>query len=72
MNGPTWPRITIDGAGQVQVIVVGSGSTLNLENLTLIGGATDGEGGGIKNDGTLNVANSTFSQNVASDGVAID
>jgi hypothetical protein len=63
IDRPAAPGITIDGSGQVQVIQVGSGATLNLNHLTIAKGATTTTSGGIANDGTLNVANSTFSDN---------
>jgi hypothetical protein len=73
INGPALPGITIDGGGQVQVMVVASGATLNLNDLTIADGLVEGDspkGGGINNDGTLTVANSTFSGNLASGSFA--
>ena len=58
--------ITLSGNNLYQVLVVNSGATLNLNELTIAdGNAGGGDGGGIDNDGTLNVTNSTFSGNGA-------
>ena len=72
---------TIDGSGQtvtisgnhaVRVFKVNSGFTLNLDRLTVAdGSAGEGRGGGIYNSGNLNVNNSTFSGNSASNGGGI-
>ncbi len=60
----TGQNITISGNHSVQVMVVGSGAVLILQNLTIAHGKTTfGNGGGISNFGTLTVANSTFSGN---------
>jgi hypothetical protein len=64
-------NITVSGGGSVRVFSVGSGATLDLRNLAVAGGNTNGEGGGIFNAGTLTVTNSTFSGNTASAGDAI-
>jgi CSLREA domain-containing protein len=69
--GPaTSPGITIDGRGMVQLFEVQRHGRLNLQNLTLShGNAGIGEfGGAINNQGTLNVADSTFFANRASYG----
>jgi hypothetical protein len=63
INGPPSLDITIDGGSKVQVIQVASDATLNLKNVTIANGsnfATPSNGGGIYNEGTLTVANSTF------------
>jgi len=69
--------ITIDGANQITVsgnaastvFQVDSGVTASISGLTITDGAgsSNGEGdsGGINNDGTLTVANSTLSDNTA-------
>jgi CSLREA domain-containing protein len=61
INGPPSPGITINGGGKVQVMMVASGTTLNLNGLTIAGG-------GIYNNGTLTVINGTFSRNIAYTG----
>jgi hypothetical protein len=74
----TGQTITVDGGGSllmpvnpgVQVMSVNTGATLNLNLLTIADG-NGGEaeqatsGGGIANNGTLTVSNSTFSNNSA-------
>ena len=58
--------ITVSGNNSVQVMSVSSGAQLTLEHLTVINGRAGG-GGGIFNNGTLIVSNSTFSGNSAYD-----
>jgi CSLREA domain-containing protein len=63
ITGPTGGGgITLDGASTVELMQVASGATLTLRLLTLIGGASS-QGGAIYNNGTLTIANSTFSGN---------
>jgi hypothetical protein len=59
----------------VELMVVNSGATLNLQFLTMEDGSVtgsgfpgNGDGGAIYNNGTLTVANSTFSGNQATGG----
>lgn len=61
-------RITVSGNNSVQPFFVDDDASLNLENLTVSNGLTD-FGGGIRNDGTLNLINSTISGNSANDKV---
>jgi CSLREA domain-containing protein len=66
INGPASPGITISGGGKVQVMQVASGATLNFKNATVAEGNrtfSGSSGGGIENEGTLTVTNSTFSGN---------
>src|SRR5258708_6146452 len=60
--------ITVDGANLYTVLVNGS-ATLDLNDLTIAVGNTTG--GGVFNEGTLSVTNSTFSGNFAIDGGGI-
>jgi predicted outer membrane repeat protein len=63
--------ITISGANQYRVFEVGSDAKLTVSNLTVANGAdatASGSGGGIYNNGTLEVRNSTFSGNSAPNG----
>ena len=57
--------ISVDRANSYQVLLVNLGATLTLNDLTIANGSS-GYGGGIYNDGTLTVTNSTFSGNSAS------
>jgi predicted outer membrane repeat protein len=67
--------LSIDGSGQavkisgghsVQVFVVSNGEHLTLNQLSITDGSLPfANGGGILNEGTLSVTNSTFSGNVA-------
>jgi hypothetical protein len=86
MNGPASPGITIDGGGNrgtpfhpgVQVMQVASGATLNLNNVTVANGyfvelaepIPVTAAGGITNQGTLTLTNSTFSKNGTGQGLA--
>ena len=64
--------VTVSGNNAVRVFTVNSGVTFNLNNITVANGKTpDGSncpaacGGGILNNGTVNVTNSAFSGNSA-------
>ncbi len=57
-------NVTISGNNSVRVMEVNSGADLTLRNLTIANGNAD-PGGGVLNDGTLAIENSTFSQNTA-------
>lgn len=58
--------VTLDGQDSVKVLYVNTGITLNLNALTITRGNADGgTGGGILNWGTVNITNSTFSNNHA-------
>ena len=58
--------INIDGQEKYQVMVVHTGATLTLANLTIADGdSPTGAGGGINNLGTLSVSNCTFANNSA-------
>jgi len=60
---PSPSAIVLDGSDTCQVMVVDSGATLTLANLTIENGAAGGDGGGVLNNGTLVVSNSAFSGN---------
>jgi hypothetical protein len=57
------PAIAVSGALIYQVMVVNSGTTLNLSYLTIENGSAGADGGGIYNQGALSVTNSTFFNN---------
>jgi len=64
----TGQNVTISGGNAVQVFSVPSGVQLNLNKLTITQGLLAygiGDGGGIFNQGTLTVTNSTFYGNVS-------
>jgi hypothetical protein len=81
LNGPTGlplitSRITIEGNGATIArqgnapafrLMENSGN-LTLQSVTLIGGFSSGNGGGIENSGTLTIKNSTISGNASSLG----
>src|ERR1700722_5892330 len=84
ISGPTGsPGITVDGSYAVQLIQVASGATLNLKFLTLENGSAlgtngafsgpggDAQGGAVFNQGTLGIANCTFSGHQAVGGVSV-
>ncbi len=58
--------ITISGGNSVGVFLSTSGVNFTVQNLTIANGnSSSGNGGGIENNGTLMVTNSTFSGNSA-------
>jgi CSLREA domain-containing protein len=57
--------VTVSGNNAVRVFYVNVGVTFNMNKLTVTNGKSD-YGGGIRNNGTLNVTNSTISENSAS------
>lgn len=60
----TGHNITVSGNNSVRVMVVNSGKILTLQSLTIANGAcNDCSGAGIYNNGTLNVVNSSVSNN---------
>jgi len=63
IKGPPSPGITIDGGNKVQVMLVASCAALDLRDLMISHGFSNPKGGGIINEGTLVVINSTFSSN---------
>ncbi len=66
IQGPGASRLTISGNYAFQAFVIAPVSTVSISGLTIANGYDSGiNGGGIQNDGTLTVANSTFSGNSA-------
>ena len=61
----------ISGGNSVPVFAVPAGVTLNLDHLHITNGKANLEGGGVINNGTLNVAHCAFSNNRAGKGGAI-
>ena len=56
--------ITLSGNDSVQVFYVNSGALLTLQNISVTHGKT-AYGGGLRNEGTVNLISSTFSNNSA-------
>ena len=67
----TVQRSSAEGTPRFGIFYVGSIATVEIFGLTIAGGKSDGWGGGILNDGTLVIANSTLSGNSGSIGGAI-
>jgi len=66
--------VTLSGGGTVRVFHVNAGGTLDVRNLTIANGSAPyvaNVGGGIYNEGTLTVINSTFTGNSANGGGGI-
>ncbi len=63
ISGPGRELLTISGGNAVQVMFVSFGVTLNLSNVTIANGKAAFFGGGIYNDGILNITNSKFMSN---------
>ncbi len=57
--------VTLSGGNSVQVFIVNSGVSLSLNKLMIANGHVNGSGGGVFNDGTLTIINSTISSNYA-------
>jgi hypothetical protein len=58
--------VTLDGGNSVGVLLVNSGVSFALNALTIAHGTFNGLGGGLANNGgTVNISNSTFSDNAA-------
>jgi hypothetical protein len=58
-------KLTVSGNNAVGVFYIDSGKTVNIDGLTIANGKAN-EGGGIYNEGTLTVTNSTITDNSAS------
>src|SRR4051812_10653953 len=68
-SGIVIQRRTTDPA--FRIFRIGAGFTVSLTNLTIRNGKVGGSGGGILNDGTLSLANSTVSGGSATQGGGI-
>jgi hypothetical protein len=67
--GPGANLLTVSGGNAVEVFDVDFGTTAVLSGLTISGGSTTRDGGGVFNDGTLTLLNSTVTANtVTGDG----
>ncbi len=72
IDGPA-AGVTISGGGAVSVFEVDSGVAATLSGLTISGGSTTGNGGGLENDGTATLTDCTISGNsAAGNGGGVD
>jgi CSLREA domain-containing protein len=58
--------ITMSGGGSVRVMSINTGAEVTFENLSIVDGYASGDGGGIYNNGTLTISNSSLSGNSVS------
>jgi predicted outer membrane repeat protein len=56
-------KITLSGGNATRLLVINSGVTLTLNNITITKGYSNDNGGAVVNNGTLNVNNSKFLDN---------
>jgi hypothetical protein len=67
--GPSHSTVQRDAsAARFGIFTVDAGETVSLSGLTIAGGDSSGNGGGVDNFGTVTVSNSTFTGNSASEG----
>nr|MBA3711323.1 tandem-95 repeat protein [Pyrinomonadaceae bacterium] len=64
-------NVTVSGGNAVRVFHVAGGAIVGINNLTISHGKSSDNGGGIFNEGTLTVTNSTISNNSAPFGGGI-
>ncbi|MCE1253268.1 MAG: sortase [Anaerolineae bacterium] len=69
--GPGAGKLNISGSSQNRIFYIDSDGNLSLSGFTIISGNSSERGGAIYNLGTLNVAGSTFRNNVGIRGGAI-
>ena len=67
INGPA-AGVTISGGELSRVFQVVPGASATISGVTITGGSTTGNGGGLYNQGTLNLTNCTVSGNSAGSG----
>jgi LPXTG-site transpeptidase (sortase) family protein len=69
ITGPGAVQLTISGGGSYRVFYIDSGATVIMSGLTIADGwELSGDGGGIFNQGTLTITDSTLSYNTTSLG----
>jgi hypothetical protein len=66
--GPGLNELTISGAGASRVFQVDQGATATLSGLTITGGVTSGDGGGLLNLGAVTLSGDAIVGNAAADG----
>ena len=67
ITGPT-AGMTINGGETSGVFLIASGASATLTSLTISGGSTSGNGGGVYNDGTATIVDCTITGNSAAKG----
>jgi hypothetical protein len=71
ITGPT-ARVTVSGGGAIRVFLVDSGVTASISGMTITGGSTTANGGGLYNDGgNVTLTNCTVSGNAAGISTAL-
>lgn len=65
IQGPGAKLLTVSGNGTRMIFTVNGGIAVSLSSLTIAGGQSESDGGGIANNGTLSVQNCAFSGNNA-------
>lgn len=63
---------TIDAQGKSRIFNIDSGTNVVLNNIIFINGFTEGNGGAILSYGNVNIAESSFINNTAVDGGAVE
>jgi hypothetical protein len=71
ISGPGANLITVSGGDRGSVFGIGPQGPVTISGLTMAHGLSGGEGGAIRNDGTLTVLDSIFSDNLAVRGAGI-
>ncbi|KAM3114576.1 beta strand repeat-containing protein [Phormidesmis sp. 146-33] len=71
LNGAGAGNTIVSGGNTSGVFAINSGTTVNLNGLTIANGRTSSQGGGIYNEGALTVANSIIRNNSANGGAGI-
>ena len=66
IDGPGAGLVTVSGGGAVGVFVVASGVTATLSGLTISGGSTTGNGGGVLADGPITLTGCVLDGNSSS------
>jgi hypothetical protein len=71
ISGPGGGIVSVSGNSAGGVFVVPAGATVAVSGITITGGSSTGNGGGVDNFGNLTVTNSTVSGNSAANGGGI-
>jgi fibronectin-binding autotransporter adhesin len=69
--GPGLGKLAISGAGVSRVFQVDKGASASLSGMTIIGGVTSGDGGGLLNFGSVTLTGDAIVGNSAADGGGI-